>query len=160
MSALLLSLLSGLLIVSAQLTGNGLSVLLNEINYLISSFTAETISVGLSALSSVDTIYGFAPVTVVQNVIDEPSLPELFANWTSIDDVFQDRFSTIVLLGGQAEASNASRSETDGSASLILQLDSPNVPSGPYFLETATGALHQAYRLYNDFSGAFTESLL
>lgn len=113
------------------------------------------ISVGPSALSSVNTIYGFAPVTVVQNVIDEASLPELFANWTSIDDDFQDGFSTIVLLGGQAEASNA-----HGSASLILQLDSPNVPSGPYFLETATGALHQAYRLYDDFSGAFTESLL
>lgn len=160
MSALLMSLLSGLLVVSAQLTGNGLSVLLNDINYFISPFTAETISVGPFASSSVKIIHEFAPVTVVQKVIDEASLPELFANWTSIDDVFQDGFSTIVFFGGQAEASNASRSEADGSASLILQLDSPNVPPGPYFLETATGALHQAYRLYNDFSGAFTESLL
>lgn len=160
MSALLLSLLSGLLVVSAQLTGNGVSVLLNDINYFISPFTAEIISVETSALSSAKTIYGFAPVTVVQNAIDEESLPELFANWTSIDDVFQEGFSNIVLLGGQTEASNASKSIADGTASLILDLDSLNVPSGPYFLETATGALHQAYRLYNDFSGAFTESLL
>lgn len=48
----------------------------------------------------------------------------------------------------------------DGGLSRVLELDSPEVPSGPYFLETATGALHQAYRLYDDFSGAFTESLL
>ncbi|KAG6355298.1 hypothetical protein INS49_003259 [Diaporthe citri] len=162
MSTLLLSLISGLLVVSAQLTGNGVSVLLNDVNYFNSPFAAETISVESSALSSAKTIYGFAPVTVVQNTIDEALLPELelFANWTSTDDVFQDGFSTVVLLPSQAKISNASRSEADGAASLILQLDSPNVPSGPYFLETATGALHQAYRLYNDFSGAFTESLL
>lgn len=160
MWTLLLPLLPGLSVVSAQLTGTGVSVLLNDINYFISPFTAGTISVEPSALSSINTTYGFAPVTVVQDAIDEASLPELFANWTSTDDVFQDGFSTTVLLGGQADVLNASRSEADGAESRILQLDSANIPSGPYFLETATGALHRAYRLYNDFSGAFTESLL
>lgn len=160
MSKFVLTLLSILSVASAQLTGTGLSLVLNGINYFVSPFTADTISVEPSALSSANTVYGFAPVAVVQNTIDEAALPELFANWTSTDDVFQEGFSTIVFLRGQGEASNTSRSGTDGAASLIFQLGSPNIPSGPYFLETATGALHQAYRLYNDFSGAFTESLL
>lgn len=160
MSALLLSFLSGLAVVSAQLTGTGVSVLLNDIDYFVSPFTAKTISVKLPDLSSVRTIYGFAPVTVVQGAVDAASLPELFANWTSTDDVFQDGFSNIVILSGQAEASDTSRVEADGAAPLILPLNSPNIPSGPYFFEKASGALHQAYRLYDDFSGAFTESLL
>lgn len=160
MSTFIFTFLSGLSVGSAQLTGTGISVVLNDINYFVSPFTTETISVEPSALSSANTIYGFTPVAVIQNTIDEASLPELFANWISTDDVFQEGFSSIVFLRGQGEAPGASRSETDGPASLILQLESPNVPSGPYFLETATGALHQAYRLYNDFSGAFTESML
>lgn len=160
MSMILLPLLSGLLVVSAQLTGTGVSAVLNDINFFISPFISEIISVASSNLSSVNTIYKFAPVTVVQNAIDEASLPELFANSTSADDVFQDGFSNVIFLGGQAGALNTSRGGTDGGLSRILELDSPNVPSGPYFLETTTGSLHQVYRLYDDFSGVFTESLL
>lgn len=160
MWTLLLPLILGLSVVSAQLTGTGVSILLNDINYFISPFTAGTISVEQSALSSIDTVYGLAPVTVMQDAIDEASLPELFANWTSTDDVFQDGFSTTVLRRGQADALTTRRPEADGAESRILQLDSANIPSGPYFLETATGALYPVYRLYNDFSGAFTESLL
>lgn len=160
MWTLLLPLILGLSVVSAQLTGTGVSILLNDINYFISPFTAGTISVEQSALSSIDTVYGLAPVTVVRDAIDEASLPELFANWTSTDDVFQDGFSTTVLLGGQADAIPTSRSEADGAESRILQLGSENIPSGPYFLEAATGDLYPVYRLYHDFSGAFTKSLL
>ncbi|KAG8156988.1 hypothetical protein KVR01_013210 [Diaporthe batatas] len=141
-------------IAAAQLTGTGVSVVLNDIHYFISPFTTQTISVQSTALSGVNSIYGYAPVTVVQDAVDEASLPELFANWTSTDDVFQDGFSPSVFLGGKAEATNGI------AGSQILPLDSQNVPSGPYFLEIATGALHQAYRLYDDFSGAFTESLI
>lgn len=155
MSILLFHLLSCLAVAGAQLTGTGVSVVLNDVDYFISPFTAGNVSVQSSTLPAIGTIYGFAPVTVVQDAVDEASLPGLFENWTSTDDVFQSGFSGVVFLGGQAKASNAG-----GSGSQIVPLGSQNVPSGPYFLETATGALHQAYRLYDDFSGAFTESLI
>ena len=35
-----------------------------------------------------------------------------------------------------------------------------DIPPGPYFLSTITGQAFPAYRLYSDFSGSFTESLL
>ena len=35
-----------------------------------------------------------------------------------------------------------------------------SIPLGPYFLNTNTGGLHQAYRLYSDFAGAFTEGIM
>lgn len=155
MSIITFHLLSCLTVAAAQLTGKGVSVVLKDVNYFISPFTAGNISVQSSALAAIDSIYGFVPVTVVQDAVDEASLPELFANWTLMDDVFRDGFSGAVFLGGQTEASNV-----EGSGAQIIPLGSQSIPSGPYFLETATGNLHQAYRLYDDFSGAFTESLI
>lgn len=35
-----------------------------------------------------------------------------------------------------------------------------DVPVGPYFLSISTGALFQAFRLYSDVQGAFTEGLI
>lgn len=34
-----------------------------------------------------------------------------------------------------------------------------DLPVGPYFMSTATGSVHRAYRLYTDIQGAFTEAL-
>jgi hypothetical protein len=162
MLKILLPLLSGLTVVLAkvQLAGTGVSVVLNGINYFISPFTTETFSVASSDPFPLDTIFGFAPVTIVQHAVDIASLPELFANWSSTDDVFQDGFTGAVYVPHQVDALNFSKVEAGETGYRILRLDSPSVPSGPYFLETATGALHQAYRLYDDFSGAFTESLI
>jgi len=42
----------------------------------------------------------------------------------------------------------------------ILALDSTTIPSGPYFLESATGSLYPTYRLYSDFTGSFSEPVL
>lgn len=35
-----------------------------------------------------------------------------------------------------------------------------DIPSGPYFMSAYTGQLFQAYRLYSDFEGAFTEGVI
>ena len=42
----------------------------------------------------------------------------------------------------------------------VFALDSPTIPSGPYFLEAATGSVYMAYRLYSDFAGAFSQPLI
>lgn len=34
------------------------------------------------------------------------------------------------------------------------------IPNGPYFIDSSSGAVHAAYRLYSDFAGAFTETVI
>jgi hypothetical protein len=34
------------------------------------------------------------------------------------------------------------------------------IPNGPYFLSVYTGQVYQAYRLYSDYEGAFTEGTI
>lgn len=148
------SVLVGLLpVASTQLIGSGLSVVLNDIPYFISPFTAGYVSSGSSSLSAVSSIYGFTPVTVVQETVADTELSALFSNYSAADDVFQDGFTGVVF------SSTAAASPSNSSTMQVLGLNS-DVPSGPYFLQTTTGALHQAYRLYDDFAGAFTTPLL
>lgn len=144
---------------SSQLTGTGLSVTLSGISYFISPFTAGSVSVGVSSLAAIDTIYGFAPVTIVQETIAQDELVTLFGNWTASDDVFQDGFTGIVFLGAVNHAYKLQRAATNTTSYQVVSLNS-TAPSGPYFLEVATGALHQAYRLYDDFAGSFSTPLL
>jgi hypothetical protein len=58
-----------------------------------------------------------------------------------------------------AGAAGSSITNQDG-PSLVSPLINTTIPSGPYFLEIATGSLHPIYRLYDDFAGAFTQPLL
>lgn len=144
-------------VASTQFTGTGLSVVLNDIPYYISPFTAGYANIDSysSSLSTANnTIYGFTPVTVVQEAVAESDLPALFSNYTAVDDVFHDGFASVVFSSSAISTSNSS---TTIEVLALLDLD---VPSGPYFLEGASGALHQAYRLYDDFAGAFTTPLL
>ena len=46
------------------------------------------------------------------------------------------------------------------SAYSVFTLNSTAIPSGPYFLEVATGSVYMAYRLYSDFAGAFSQPLI
>lgn len=162
MSKLLLALLSVLAIVLAEieLTGTGASVVLNGINYFISPFAVDNITMDWSGISPLPTIFGFVPVTILQDVVDEASQTELFVNWSSTDDVFQSGFTGLIITLTQAETLSFRKTEVDNTGSLILLVNSLRIPPGPYFLEKATGDLHQAYRVYDDFSGAFTESLI
>lgn len=147
---------------SAQLTGNGLSVVLNDINYFISPFTAghiapESLGLGLPGIS---TVYGFAPITVVQESVARDNLVALFTNWTTTDDVFQDGFTSAVFLSTVDKSYHLQRAASNTTTYRVLPLNSTVVPSGPYFVQASTGALHQVYRLYDDFAGSFTTPLL
>lgn len=137
---------------SSQLTGTGLSVTLNDVNYFISPYSVEAIALDPSSLSAVDSIFGFTPITIVQDNVAQDELVSLFSNWTTTDDVFQEAFTGAVFL---ADASN----NTSSTSYSVLPTNC-TAPSGPYFVEQSTGALHQVYRLYDDFAGAFTTPLL
>lgn len=41
-----------------------------------------------------------------------------------------------------------------------ISADTATLASGPYFVSQSTGMVYQAYRLYSDFAGAFTEGLM
>lgn len=144
---------------SPQLTGTGLSVILNNIDYYISPFTVDHVTANLSALSSADSIYGFAPVTIVQESVNTAELVTLFSNWTTVDDVFQDGFTESVLLGSNSRPLKSSKATDNATKYRVLPVNS-TAPSGPYFIEKSSGALHQVYRLYDDFAGSFTMPLL
>lgn len=151
--------LSNIASVSAQLTGNGLSVILDDINYFISPFITGYIASSSLDSSTIGTIYGFAPITVVQEAATTENLADLFSNWSTSDDVFQSGFTGAVFLNEGAHFYKLQRAVTNTTNYRVLQLNS-TIPSGPYFVEISTGALHQVYRLYDDFAGSFTTPLL
>ncbi|EON98207.1 putative glutamyl-trna amidotransferase protein [Phaeoacremonium minimum UCRPA7] len=158
--SLSVSLLAGLPGALATLVSTGLSVTLNDVYYYISPFAAGNLTVSASNLSKLPSIYGFRPVTVVQGDVALSALPDLFSKWSTADDVFQAGFAEAVFLAGASGTCKTKSVVINDVSALILPLDSKTIPSGPYFLEEATGVLYPVYRLYDDFAGAFTESLL
>ncbi|KAK3934271.1 amidase signature enzyme [Diplogelasinospora grovesii] len=145
---------------SAQLVSTGLSVTFNDVYYFISPYSSGKLAVLPKTLSSLPSVYGFKPVTVVGGAFARSDLPELVANWTAMDDVFQPAFLQAVFLSGSDDSCVGHTAIANGVSSLVLPINDTTIPSGPHFLETATGSLYPVYRLYEDFAGAFTESLL
>ncbi|PSR84428.1 amidase signature domain-containing protein, partial [Coniella lustricola] len=146
----------------AQLTGTGLSVVLNNIDLYISPYIAGRLTAAnATALSAAGSIYNFAPVAVVpdsQTGAADADLTALFANWTALDDVFQSGFTSVVVNALDTQLAWTTGNISSSSSSSTAA--STSVPPGPYFVDKTTGALHQVYRLYDDFAGAFTSSLL
>lgn len=145
--------------VKGQLTGNGLSLVLDDINYFVSPYIAGHITPDSLGLSNVSNVYGFVPVTVVQDAVASGDLSALFSNWTKVDDVFQDGFAGVVITSTNNTSQSLQALNADRTTVHVSSL-SNTVPSGPYFVQVSTGALHQVYRLYDDFSGSFTTPLL
>ncbi|KAI9367285.1 amidase signature domain-containing protein [Aspergillus egyptiacus] len=138
----------------------GSSMKLQDVHYFISPFSAgrvcdrrfldgNLISSGL----------GLVPVTVVAQ--PEGDLEDIIASYALKDDVWQPDFLETMLVGDRdvSERTTASYYANLNSSVLPLLRDSP-VPSGPYFLDPSTGDAYPVLRLYDDFAGAFTQSLL
>lgn len=159
----MMSRLSALLVALAAtargtLVLTGTSVQVDSVPYFISPFSQGQACNPVN-LKQDPTLADFIPVTFVAQTPLESSLHDLFATWSSRDDVWQPGFLEAILVG-DFNASDSSQESYLNISSTILPLQRPGIPSGPYFLHTATGTLHQAFRLYEDFAGAFTQSLL
>ncbi|KAF8172427.1 amidase signature domain-containing protein [Mycena galopus ATCC 62051] len=145
----------------AQFVSTGLSVTFNEEYYFISPHSSGKLVFSPTSLSNVPSVYGFKPVTVIQEAtVTLSGIPALLSNWTAIDDVFQPAFAEAIFLAGAVGSPITTQDAADGFSSVVLPLSDPTIPSGPYFLEMVTGSLYPVYRLYDDFAGAFTEALL
>ncbi|ROT36066.1 glutamyl-tRNA amidotransferase [Sodiomyces alkalinus F11] len=149
---------------TAQIVQTGASLKLGDIYYYVSPFSQGKIVDGPLDIKSLPRAFGFTPITVVSDDgVDKEALPSLFGNWTSADDVWQPSFlSTVFLAGHAASPCLSKQSFYEDVRSLVLPFEgnSTALPSGPYFLDTASGDVYQAYRLYDDSIGSFTESLL
>ncbi|KAK1958712.1 amidase signature enzyme [Colletotrichum sublineola] len=148
---------------AADLIQTGASLKLNDVYYFVSPFSQGKPSNRSVNMESLPRAFGFTPVTVVSDPVPKDGLASLFSNWTAKDDVWQPAFLNAIFLAG-AEAPCLTRRSYDGSnktQSVVIPLSAGrSIPSGPYFLDTYTGDFYQAFRLYDDFAGAFSESLL
>lgn len=149
--------------VTSSLTGTGASVQLNEINYFISPFTQGRVSNGTAAIKTHQSQFGFVPATIISDGNNDSPLVlrNMFQNWSNVDDVWQPAFLETVFIANLDAASTVNTSYYKDVVSTVLPLQAGSrIPSGPYFVNIYTGDVHQAFRLYADFAGAFSQSLL
>ncbi|KAK1830181.1 amidase signature domain-containing protein [Podospora conica] len=156
---------------TTPLTSNGLSFSINDVYFYASPFVSGKVAVPKTSLLAVGSILGsFKPVTVVnKGHISKTDVPELLSNWTAIDDVFQPAFAQAIFLAGPGAGTCKDKSGLpyevkgkgyEGSPCTYVALEDSDVASGPYVLEVSTGNLYPVYRLYEDFAGAFMQSLI
>ncbi|KAM0443297.1 hypothetical protein ACHAQK_003660 [Fusarium lateritium] len=145
----------------AQLTSTGASFELNGTYYYVSPYSQGKAHNGHLSVEGLPHAFGLTPVTIVsgQTDVSATALEELFQNWTAKDDVWQPAFLSTVLLSGQEKRTEkiAYHPEVE---SRVLPLHAGSLPPGPYFLDVFSGNVFQAFRLYDDFNGAFTTSVL
>ncbi|KAF2138491.1 uncharacterized protein K452DRAFT_256020 [Aplosporella prunicola CBS 121167] len=144
-------------------SSTGFTVNLNDVPYYITPEAVATIPVKKDLFGTA--VAGFMPITVIKTndlSFGSEAFSSLAAEWTKEDDVFQSGFLRGIYvqytgpLGPKQHFSpkfgNASITTTACEASEAL-------PEGPYFV-SSTGELHQAWRLYADVQGAFTETTI
>lgn len=151
--------------VAQAMTSQGTTVRLDSTDYFISPVAKGAVPRSAINPGSLRHAMGFAPVTVVAGAVSPETLGSLFANWTTTDDVWSPGFlGGLVLRAASDNAGQHGKFEAsyhNGTRSTVFSIrEEPGVPSGPYFVNVYSGQLHEAYRLYDDFSGSFTESLL
>ncbi|KAK7222222.1 hypothetical protein V2G26_010225 [Clonostachys chloroleuca] len=148
---------------AASITSTGSTILLNNIPYYISPHFVGNIALEVRALDSIDCAFGFAPVSVLPPGTQPDDISTVFTSWNATDDVFQPGFSQLILNVTQS-LSNSTTQKVEvagqGTSTVVSYVTKSRAYEGPYFLDKTSGNLHQAYRLYDDFAGAFTEALL
>ncbi|KAI9710698.1 MAG: hypothetical protein M1820_002531 [Bogoriella megaspora] len=161
------------LVSAVSLSSTGTTVELNGIPYYVPAQSVgklqidrnfpTTSSAGLLALTVIQTNSSSYKSIDLQSTID---------SFTAVDDVFQTGFLQSVHIEQGNSSSKLKRAPFNVDLSDSSLLDSNAVissssglsgslelPSGPYFI-SSTGAVYEAWRLYSDSQGAFTETLI
>ncbi|KAI0177538.1 amidase signature domain-containing protein [Pestalotiopsis sp. NC0098] len=145
----------------AQIVPQGTTLSLNGVNYFIPPFSDGKLDPALLESAGLPSASGFAPITIVSEANSPDDLGGLFSNWTSDDDVWQPGFTGAVVLANASDCETLHTSYYAGIQSSVFGLkDTLAIPTGPYFINIFSGEVHQAYRLYEDFAGAFLEPLV
>lgn len=153
--AKVLSALAALSTASAQVTFTGTTVTLNGVDYFIDPHVAGKLPCGKCNSTTKGSDFYLQPVTVVAENVELASLSATLTNWTKIDDVFQSSF-TECIFGNKAGAAVA----FDKAVVVHSTDDGAKLPSGPYFVNRASGHAHKVFRLYDDYAQSFTQSVI
>ncbi|KAG5762281.1 hypothetical protein H9Q72_009621 [Fusarium xylarioides] len=146
--------------VAELLRPSGISLSLNGTNYFLSPSLQQTLPKSLIPTTIATDSLAFVPITIVGNNTAQKDLPKLFSSWAQKDDVWQPAFSELVVLLKSSGCKSTKVTFNGIKSAVSCWHKAPEIPSGPYFLDPYRGGLHQVYRLYDDFSGSFLESIL
>ncbi|KAI6750463.1 hypothetical protein HG530_014744 [Fusarium avenaceum] len=148
-------------VVAEVIRPNGMSLSLNGISYFLSPSIQEALPASLIPSTIAKQPFAFIPITIVGNNTAQDGLSKIFSSWARKDDVWQPEFSKMVVLINSTSCKSTNTTFHAGIQSVVsCWEEAPEIPSGPYFLDTYGGGLYQVYRLYDDFSGSFLESLI
>ncbi|WPB04145.1 uncharacterized protein RHO25_008789 [Cercospora beticola] len=154
---------------SFEFKATGQTVHLDGIDYYLPAEPVTLIHAPNSIRAEAARSGGLTPLTVVtvnDTAFTSQSLHAAIANYGASDDVFTDGFLGNIYLQYVAprprgysvpEYSNSTNATTHVFSSYVK--NATIIPPGPYFL-SSTGQVYQAWRLYSDFAGAFTESVI
>lgn len=165
----------------ASLSDNGRIATLNNISYYISGAPVAQLSTPSSHVlqDKFPNEELFALTVIHDEARSAEEYNSTLGAFRHEDDVFQDGFLQAVHLS-RSEASDTSTEELGACASfsqetygtkLFMAMGtnitgavsaalSATIPSGPYFVSTATGSIFKAYRLYRDDYVAFTQPVV
>jgi hypothetical protein len=148
--------------VLAAVSTTGYTVSLADVAYFIPPKAVGKISF-TGSLSEKFNNGAFVPLTVFTPATANFAAADasaLTAQYLAEDDVFQEGFLDVIFAEGIA--SSASTEMTVGNVSCTVAtgaVTSGSLNSGPYFMNAA-GEVFEAWRLYSDTNGAFTESAI
>ncbi|EFY97850.1 glutamyl-tRNA(Gln) amidotransferase [Metarhizium robertsii ARSEF 23] len=146
----------------AHIRITGLTLQLNNVPYYVPPQSIGVIPQPANSSKARD--FDLVPITVVTSnhgKFGQDELENTTTEFSGIDDVFQDGFlQGIYIQSTTREGSRfcdaVLRNCVDVHAS-TLDDSSPSIPDGPYFM-SSSGSIFQAYRLYSDTQGSFSET--
>ncbi|KAH6672025.1 amidase signature domain-containing protein [Halenospora varia] len=162
-------------VVDALSSKTGSTVDVNGVYYYVPSEAISSLKLSYNQLKGAFTAgEDLIPMTVMTgdfNSLDTTTLESTIARFTAQDDVFNTGFLQAVYLlsttPAELHASLTSTLSTYGNKLFMVSYSSnasveavsctSPIPTGPYFVSAYTGNIYQAWRLYSDYEGAFTE---
>ncbi|KAJ5683420.1 hypothetical protein N7462_006585 [Penicillium macrosclerotiorum] len=168
--AALLSLLSTIVAASSTLKGQTIEV--NGNSYYVSTTAVTTLEIPSGQVHQDN---GLLPLTVIRSDVSKLTtavIKDIVNAYQTNDDVFNTGFleNIFVTYNGTGKKPTESVALPSGWGNKFLGFSaaystkkattsSKNIPPGPYFLDAATGEVFEAYLLYSDVMGSFTQGL-
>ncbi|KAJ6156117.1 hypothetical protein N7497_005002 [Penicillium chrysogenum] len=175
LSALLLALLSLSATTIATVTPKGQTVELNGNTYYVPPTVVATLKADSHVFGKLN---GLQPLTVIRSdasKLTSSILESLVSSYEAADDVFNAGFldNVYVQYNGTSKSPSENVSTHSSWGPKILGYasaygtkrskavtSSSTLPAGPYFLDPSSGAVFEAYLLYSDVMGSFTQGLV
>ncbi|KAL3418189.1 glutamyl-tRNA amidotransferase [Phlyctema vagabunda] len=168
--SLLASLLASAALGNTASSRTGSTLNVDGVFYYVPATPVSALKASPDQLKSAAT-YGedLVPLTIIEtsaSSFDAAALQGVISSYEQEDDVFSSGFLQAIYLQGTTSAAVQDLSAELSAFGTKLFLASAEVgcttdiPSGPYFLSIYTGDIFQAYRLYSDVDGAFTEGVI